>query len=129
MNALLKLAAMIEAATGLALMATPPVVVRLLLGVEVYGAGVPLGRVAGVALLSLGVACWPGPMRAAESRSPALRAMLVYNGLVALYLARLGTVGHLGGVLLWPGVALHALVALLLVWAWRVELRTKATSK
>lgn len=29
---------------------------------------------------------------------------------------------------MWPGVALHAAVALLLVWAWRDERRTKATN-
>jgi hypothetical protein len=37
--------------------------------------------------------------------------MLVYNRLIALYLAYLGLVGHLGG----PAVALHAVIALLLI--------------
>lgn len=37
---------------------------------------------------------------------------------IALYLAYLGTAGPRGGVLLWPGVALHAVVALGL-WTWR----------
>ena len=55
--------------------------------------------------------------------------MLIYNVLIALYLAHLGKVGHLGGLLLWPGVALHAVVALLLVWTWRDERRTTATNK
>ena len=45
--------------------------------------------------------------------------MLVYNVLIAVYLGYLGTAGHLKGVLLWPGVALHALVALLLIWRGR----------
>ena len=52
---------------------------------------------------------------------PALRAMLVYNVLIALFLVYLFKVGHLGGVLLWPGVALHAVVAVLLVWTWRTK--------
>jgi len=60
MNRLLKLTAIIEAATGLALMAVPSVVVQLLLGGKISGASVPLGRVGGFALLSLGMACWPG---------------------------------------------------------------------
>jgi hypothetical protein len=48
MNRLLKLTAIIEAATGLALMAVPSVVVRLLLGSELdTSAAVTLGRVAG----------------------------------------------------------------------------------
>ena len=54
--------------------------------------------------------------------------MLVYNTLVALYLAYLGTVGHMSGVLLWPGVALHAVIALLLLWNWRSE-RRRATDE
>jgi hypothetical protein len=33
--------------------------------------------------------------------------------------AYVGTVGHRGGVLLWPGVARHAIVPLLLVCTWR----------
>jgi hypothetical protein len=58
------------------------------------GAGTLLGRCFGVALLTLGLACWPTRQRAA-SDSPAFRAMLIYNVLIALY--RLpGTVGHLG---------------------------------
>ena len=53
---LLTLTALIEATTGLALLAVPAVVVRLLLGGEISDAGISLGRVAGLALLSLGVA-------------------------------------------------------------------------
>ena len=44
--------------------------------------------------------------------------MLAYNVLIAPYLAALGAVRHQGGVLLWPAVALHAGVALLLVRGW-----------
>ena len=52
MNPLFATTAVIEAATGLALIAAPEFVVRLLLGAELAGAGVPLGRLTGVALLS-----------------------------------------------------------------------------
>jgi hypothetical protein len=55
--------------------------------------------------------------------------MLVYNALIATYLAYLGTAGHLGGLLLWPAVALHAVVALLLAWTWRDNRRIKATNE
>jgi Ca2+/Na+ antiporter len=122
---ILAFAAVVEVGTGLVLMIDPATVVTLLLGAEVSGAGTLLGRCFGIALLALGLACWPSRRRA-ESGSPAFRAMLIYNVLIALYLAYLGTVGHLGGVLLWPGVALHAVVALLLVWTWRDERRTRS---
>lgn len=45
--------------------------------------------------------------------------VLIYNALIAAYLAYLGTGGAYAGILLWPGAALHAVVALLLVWTWR----------
>lgn len=51
--------------------------------------------------------------------------MLFYNVSVALYLTCLGTLGHLNGLLLWPGVVLHFVVALWLVWTWLNERRTK----
>jgi hypothetical protein len=78
-------------------------------------------------LLALGLACWPSRQRA-ESDSAAFRAMLTYNLLIALYLAYLATVAHLAGLLLWPTVALHAVVALLLIRTWRDERRTRATN-
>jgi hypothetical protein len=80
--------------------------------------GSVLGRCFGIALLGLGLACWPGRSRA-ESGLPAFRAMLSYNALIALYLAYLGTVGRMAGMLLWPAVALHAIVMLLLAWTGR----------
>ena len=72
MKRLLAFTALIEAAAGLALMAAPAVAVRLLLGGKISGASIPLGRVAGLSLLSLGIACWPGlrPYRQHGSCSP-----------------------------------------------------------
>src|SRR5438477_7443522 len=58
MKLLLKLTAFIEVATGLGSIAVPAFVVQLLLGSELLGAGIPRGRLAGVALLALGIACW-----------------------------------------------------------------------
>ena len=111
---ILSFASLVEVGTGLALIIAPRLVVGLLLGAELAAESVPLGRVAGVALLALGLACWPGRQQV-DSASPALRGMLTYNVLLALYLAYLGTAGHQGGVLLWPAVVLHAVVALLLI--------------
>jgi hypothetical protein len=49
--------------------------------------------------------------------------MLIYNALVSVYLTYLARVGHVEGPLLWPAIALHGVVALLLVWIWRGERR------
>ena len=102
--------AVAEVATGLVLMLDPAVLAGLLLGAELSGVGLILARCFGVALLALGLA-------------PAVRTLLIYNALIALYLGYLGASGQASGPLLWPVVALHAVVALLLVWTGR---RTKA---
>jgi hypothetical protein len=107
MNRLLMLAAVIEAAAGLALMAVPSAAVRLLLAGDISGASIPLGRVAGFGLLALGIACWPGPDPTA-SAARALPAMLTYNSLATLVFLCLGIGGEWVGPLLWPAVALHA---------------------
>jgi hypothetical protein len=110
----LTLTATIEAATGLALIAVPAIVVRLLLGAEISGASIPLGRVAGAALLALGVACWlardDGQSRTARGL---VVAMLTYNIVATTVLAFAGIGLGLHGVALWPAVVLHAAMA---VW-------------
>jgi hypothetical protein len=107
-----------EIGTGVAFMAVPAIVVTLLLGADVAGVGVLLGRCFGVALLALGVACWPS-RNPAESSQPAFRAMLIYNVVIAAYLAWLGIAAHIAGILLWPAAVLHAGVALALAWTQR----------
>jgi hypothetical protein len=56
----LLLAALAEAGTGVILLAYPPIVVRLLFNAEIAGAGAIMSRLAGIALIGLGTACWPG---------------------------------------------------------------------
>ena len=85
-----------------------------------------MGRVAGCALVSLGLACWP--FRDVASRpAPALIAMLTYNLLITCYLIFLGIGGQWVGVLLWPAVAIHSLLTLLLVRAWFKTQQTQVT--
>jgi hypothetical protein len=118
MNRLLALTGLIEAATGLALLVVPAVVVRLLLGAEISGVAIPLGRVAGAALLALGVACWfaGGDTKSRAGRGLVI-AMLVYNVGVAAILAVAGINSSPVGIALWPAVILHAVLA---VWCARV---------
>jgi hypothetical protein len=59
MKRVLVLAAVGEIATGLALLIVPSLVGQLLLGGELTGVALPVARVAGIALIALGVACWP----------------------------------------------------------------------
>ena len=113
MKKLLTLAATGEAATGLALLIVPSLVIRLLFDAEIVGVGVIMSRLVGIALIALGVACWP-----CRSASYALYGMLTYSSLVTLYLLYLALSGNWNGSLLWPAVVLHSVLTLLLARAW-----------
>ena len=102
------LSAVLEIGTGIVLLLAPSLFGRLLFGEELFGVAIPLARVLGIALVALGVACWPGPP---------LVGMLTYNAAITLYLAYLGFAGSFSGALLWPAVALHATLTALLSWA------------
>lgn len=102
----------IEAATGIALIAIPTVVARVLLGAALSDSGIAVARVAGFALLSLAIACWP---HYDDSAAMSTRALFVYNLLAGLYLGVLRIDGAFAGMLLWPACILHLLLALLLV--------------
>ena len=112
MKRVLVFAAVSEAATGLALLIVPSLVGQLLFGVELTGIALTVARVTGIALIALGVACWPGPP---------LVGMLTYSAAVTLYLAYAGFAGGLTGILLWPAVGLHVILTILLAWAWLKE--------
>src|SRR5271157_1143522 len=109
-NKVLALAAAAEAGTGLILLVLPSIVVRLLFGAEISGAGVIMSRIAGIALIGLGVACWPS-----NSASQPLHGMLTYSTLAMLYLIYIGVREEAVGLLLWPAVAAHAILVALLV--------------
>ena len=95
MKKVLVLAAVSEAATGLALLIVPSLVGRLLLDVELAGASIPVARVLGIALIALGVACWLGTPRV---------GMLAYSAVVTLYLLYLGVRGEWVEPLLSPAI-------------------------
>jgi hypothetical protein len=101
----------LEMVTGVALIADPNLVSRVLLGVGLSGSGIAVGRVAGLGLLSLGLACWPS---GADATSQTTRALLTYNLFTTLYLGYLRIGGGFAGYLLWPAFVLHALLTLLL---------------
>jgi hypothetical protein len=108
MKWVLVLAAFSEAATGVALLLMPSLVGQLLLGAELTGVAVTVARVAGIALIALSVACWPG--------TPLL-GMSIYSAALTLYLGYLGMSGASNGMLLWPAVVLHVVLTTLLVRA------------
>ena len=110
MKKVLTVAAVAEVATGMALLIVPSLVGRLLFGAEFTGVANPAARVTGIALVALGVGCWPG--------NTALCGMLTYSTLATLYLAYLGVISEWVGPLLWPAVVLHGILTVLLARVW-----------
>ena len=105
MKKILIFAAVAEALTGLALLVVPSMVGEALLGQQLAGVAVPIARVTGIALIALGIACWP---------ATPLVGMLAYTLIAMLYLGYVALAGEFVGVLLWPAVVLHAILSILL---------------
>ncbi|MTH61529.1 hypothetical protein [Paracoccus litorisediminis] len=117
MDRVLTLAAIGEAVTGLLLLLIPGLVCAYLLGSDVTGSGVVVARITGMALIGLALACLPGP---------ASLGMLAYGAFITIYLAWLGATQTATGPLLWPAVALHAVLTAGLAINFRQRRRTDA---
>ena len=106
---LLIVTAVVEGGTGLALMTVPSVVSTILLGATLDPpVALVVARIAGVALISLGVACWLTSKEAASRAARGLMtAMLLYNVAVPAALVLAG----LYGIGLWPAVLVHVALA------------------
>jgi hypothetical protein len=113
MNKVLMLGASAEAGTGVILLAYPSIVVRLLFDAEIAGAGTIMSRLAGIALIGLGMACWLG----ADTRR-AFYGLVTYSVLAMVYLIYIGVRGERVGPLLWPAVVVHAVLIALWGGAW-----------
>ena len=114
-RSLLVLTAVLEAATGVGLLAMPVMVVSLLLGASLESTGAfVIARVTGAAMLSLGLACWLARDDGLTRPGRAIvTAMLVYNVVVAAVLAYAGAMLGLTGIGLWPAAGVHTALA---VW-------------
>jgi hypothetical protein len=111
MKNLLIATSIVEMATGVALLIAPATAGQLLFGEPLTGMALPVARIAGIALLAFGIACWPGPPR---------MGMLIYNVGVAAYLVWLGSRGGPTGIAFWPTAVLHVIFSgLLATWIFR----------
>ena len=111
---LLLITAIVEAATGLCLLFLPAVLFAILLGPEPAPVdAIFIGRIAGAALLAIGVASWMARSASISAQRRLLAGLLAYNIAASMLLAFAGAVLKMNGVLLCPAVALHAILA---VW-------------
>ena len=106
--------AAVEAATGLGLLLLPSVAFALLLGLDSAAVeAIFVGRIAGTALLAIGVASWMARRdRVSHSLFGLLIGILIYNTGVSILLVYSAAVLKMTGVMLWPTVLFHALLAI-----------------
>jgi hypothetical protein len=107
--------AVAEVGIGLLLLVSPSLPLALLLGVDQASRETILvARVAGAALLALGIACWVGrfDMRS-SAQGGLLIGVLTYDVATAVLLAYAGLVLKLLGIALWPAVLVDVALA---VW-------------
>jgi hypothetical protein len=105
--------ALAEAATGLAIIFAPVALVSLLLGESLDSSGaVTVARVAGAAMISLGLACWLAREEGGTRTGRAvISAMLLYNVAVAALLIHGRLALGLDGIALWPAALAHVALA------------------
>ena len=102
--------AALEVATGVALIVAPGLGAHLLLGADLSSPGITVARFTGLALLSMGLACWPNKDQAT---SQVTWALFTYNLLVAFYLLYVRFGEGFSGPVLWPACVLHSSLAIL----------------
>lgn len=115
LRALLIVTAFVEVGAGLFLLSLPAVPFNLLFGLkQVAPETLLVGRVAGAALLAIGIASWQARN---DNRTPAqlglLMALVIYNLAATSLLTFSGTILKMAGMALWPAILLHAVLA---VW-------------
>jgi hypothetical protein len=111
---LLIVTALCEGAVGLLLLIWPSVALALLLGVDQSAPeGTSCARIAGAALLAIGIACWFGRSdQQSSAQFGLLTGVVSYDVAAVVILAYSGWFSSLAGIALWPAVVLHAGLAI-----------------
>jgi hypothetical protein len=108
LTGLLMFAAVLEGFAGTVLILAPGVVIALLFGAQPDASSSMIGRLAGVALLSLGVACWSARAdEAGTARSGTVRGITLYNAGAGLLLLDVAMSWSRAGVVTWIAGILH----------------------
>ena len=114
-NYIVKAAAWLEIIVGVVFITAPDLPCTLLFDAKPEGIGGPLARWIGIGLVALGIACVPS--KAGELRRSTVLGLFAFNAGIAILLAWVGLSVAIHGFLLWPGVILHSLISIALLWA------------
>lgn len=112
------MAAWVEILVGFSFLLVPNVQSQLIYGATPEGLGDIWARFAGLALIGLGISCLP--LNLAETRQ-GVRGLLVFNIGATIFFAWVAVATTFRGVVLWPVVILHAVIAVALALSLRHE--------
>jgi hypothetical protein len=98
---------------GIALMAVPAKIMRLVLDTDLDSAGAALARILAITLVSLGVAAWQ--TAPAHTNWAGRIGLFVYSGGMMILLSVHGTTTATFGMLLWPIAAVHSILCLVML--------------
>jgi hypothetical protein len=117
--------AFVELGTGLSLLCLPSFPLELLLGVSPAAPEAEfIARIAGAALLAIGVVCWQARSdRNSPTQRGVLAGVLIYDVAAAGLLAFAGSGLGMTGIALWPAVVLHSALAAWCAKCFLVKLR------
>jgi hypothetical protein len=112
MRKLLTTTAVFEGAIGLAFLVYPSFVTSLMLGSSLdTPLSLVVARVAGIALLTLGAACWLARHdELARAARGLVVAMVIYNTSIIALLVYAALAAKLSGIACWPAVAVHTVM-------------------
>ena len=108
----LMMAAWLEIIVGVSFVLALNAQSQLLFRETLEGPGAAFGRLSGLALIALGVACLPSKIEG--MRQHPVRVLLFYNIGAAILFAWIGVTTTSWGIVLWPVVILHTVVAVAL---------------
>ena len=115
----LMLAAWLEIIVGASFLLALNAQSQLIFGATPEGIGDTWARFAGIALIGLGIACLPSNL--AETGRGAARGLFVFNIGATIFFAWVAVATTFRGILLWPVVILHAVIAIALSLSLRHE--------
>ena len=116
-----RLAAWVEIIVGASFFLAFNAQSQLVFGATPEGSGVLFAQFSGIALISLGIACLPS--KHTGTLHVAARSLLVFNIAATIFFAWIALATTFRGVVLWPVVILHAVLAIVL----GMSLTTKIT--
>jgi hypothetical protein len=106
--------AIAEVGTGLLLLGAPSMIATLLLGAGLESPeSILIAKVAGSALLAIGLSCWLERNRDGSGPSGLIAGLALYNAAVVVLFVYAAVVDKMNGIGIWPASGLHAVM---LIW-------------